>query len=1063
MVEIFIDNKLIDLDNTNISLQKEFENVVENIPTEVEYSYTISIPASMTNKEIFGFVDTFDVPSKFSRLYDAQLYVDGTLILSGKFKMTSIESGYYKGNIYNPKKMTVSDILGDRNLNEIIPHYKPMNGLKDYDATNNKVANITTEDMRKPYYPSYWGEYASEEKVWDNHIIYPYVLYGLPPTNTENVEIDASIYTQNLEYGKHNLNEDTIFPAFNVLSVIKDIFKTEGYELVGNVFDGGTMGEFFNNLYQTFQYSYNDYVGNKSVPFWVSVSGEYTNLGKETKNGLEFKTVSKSLQIADLWSQEEFDHSGGQNPHWDGKFKYGVDNPWSCGSSNNKMITIDPKRMFTKGTSDENTGILIVPKSGWYRVNLSGYMTYPYRGSYNYAQGDQQILGFLIEGYGVRVGGTQDRADTTDLSQQPFEIQLKKGTPSESPKLYSFNSGIPCVPNSFSEDNTVVYDGYNTYMKFGESERQRRYGKNESATYVNDYSDFSISDFVCGARLGGAWFSNEWGPAGHGMIQRPNRYATKGAMLALPDVTKVPKMKTFDDQTLEDWYKDGKRSVVDGTYFQLCEEENNSKYEYAEKTAQCLVRKDSYTNFLGYNQLNNGSWDTHSNYGAVSYEGAGTCSARTSSKWDGQWNVDTVVWLEQGDTLYLEVLIPYHTYATYRHSTFLRASKWENRLEWVNIVNVQYNLEMGFINGNKDWKPRPSNGIPELGTLQRLKLTNVNQFLPTIKCNDYLEKFLKTFNLQLTMVNDKTFSIDSVGQLANKSGNVIDIDKMCNIDNAEFKPISSESTKEFKWKIDTSETGYVNGNQSPHKQQHSDSFSGSSWYDSGYTGSETITNEANSSGSVKKTESQWSYSWYKTIKFENPYYSSEMLNQKYSDVNVISDSDLWKDGMTFAAASDEKPKTNKTMRLFTLKKNSKMSGKQASYITFKGGEGDALNDGQTNTPNGDIVCNLLLPSNYFETFDANKVSHRLHLDYKKMGNKWDGTAYNNGLLDTFFNENVNGGYNIEIPIKLSNQDYANTKQGTLYKLGDGLYRVKSIEGHDINREDDATLTLTTIK
>ena len=28
--------------------------------------------------------------------------------------------------------------------------------------------------------------------------------------------------------------------------------------------------------------------------------------------------------------------------------------------------------------------------------------------------------------------------------------------------------------------------------------------------------------------------------------------------------------------------------------------------------------------------------------------------------------------------------------------------------------------------------------------------------------NDYLEKFLKTFNLQLTMVNDKTFSIDEV-------------------------------------------------------------------------------------------------------------------------------------------------------------------------------------------------------------------------------------------------------------------------------------------------------------
>ena len=80
-----------------------------------------------------------------------------------------------------------------------------------------------------------------------------------------------------------------------------------------------------------------------------------------------------------------------------------------------------------------------------------------------------------------------------------------------------------------------------------------------------------------------------------------------------------------------------------------------------------------------------------------------------------------------------------------------------------------------------------------------------------------------------------------------------------------------------------------------------------------------------------------------------------------------------------------------------------------------------------------------------------------------MNNVYDGEVYNQSLMDVFFSRNVKGGYDIEVPIKLSNEDYQKTKQGTLYKLHDGLYRVKSIEGHDVNKKNDSTLTLTTLK
>lgn len=1095
MVQIYIDNKLIDLDNTDISLQKEFEDEVENIPTEVEYSYTVSIPATMNNKEIFGFVDAFDVADKFKRLYNADLYVDELLILSGKFKVTSIESGYYKGNIYNPKKKTISEILGDRNLNEIAPHWKPMNSLTDYDKINNEVCNLPLSQAEisldeKGRLPLEWDcasaytlGYTCEQitSVHDNHVVFPYMLYSLPMNNPDEVPTDMDIYTQDLEYKKHNITDNNIYPAFNVISVLKDIFKTEGYNLTGNIIDGNNK-DFYNGLYQTFQYSYEDYRKNKEAPFFLHMQGGYYNFcydsSKKTYN------PSPSLEIMTLFDAPEFtwdftdDDSKGN-----GNFQYGVDNPWTPGNKDKAhdfasvVILEDDKHMFVNGSGDENTGTIIVPKSGWYKIRLYGSMYYPFTG-------DQILTGvehkriltqdIVVPTGEMMVGGTTDEADNTTLEEQPFEIHLKRGYPKDNPRFYSFNSFTPMNAVEYYEDKTVAMNGDGmTYLNIPAGETQRRYPKNGSAAYVKQIGDYSGNEFICGARLGGAWFSSQWNCGYYGEAQRPNRVFGQGVGLALPDPTKSVSTVYFDNEELSVPYKRGINPKFNGWFLKMADKSTNKLHEYAEKTAQCLVRSDSYTNFLGYNTLvedesaQHYHWDTTSNYGTVTWEGADNCSAMTGNnsgefqKNYGNWDVNTVVWLEEGETLYLEVLMPLHHGGKYKEPDCGDHSEWYDQYNWVNATRVIYDLYIGYLNGNKDWIPRPDDGIDTFDNLKKHKLTNVNQFLPNIKCNDYLEKFLKTFNLQLTMKDSKTFSIDTIGG-SQMMGNVIDIDKICNIDDAEFKPLKSDSVMEYKWKIDKGETGYAQGNQSPHRNLHSDSVSGSAWYESGYTGEETIINDANSSGSVKKIEAPWSYNWYKTIHFLHNY-NDPPLTEEYSDISVITDADLWKNGMTFSAAAKETPKTNKTMRLFTLKKNKNMDNKQYSYISFKY---DKLRKGRGGTSGyegWDGVCNLVLPSNYFETIDFTKNKHRLHLDYKIMNNTYDGNAYNQSLMDVFFTRNVKGGYDIEVPIKLSNEDYQKTKQGTLYKLHDGLYRVKSIEGHDVNRNSDSTLTLTTLK
>ena len=1066
MIDIYIDNRLIDLDNTNISLQKEFEDTVENIPTEIEYSYTISIPATLNNKEIFGFVDTFDVSDKFKRLYNADLYVDEQLILSGKFKITSIESGYYKGNIYNPKKKTVSDILGDKNLNEIIPHLKPMNSLGDFNEINNWVCKLSYGEYSLYYN---WGRNEHWSEIGDNHVVFPYVLYGLPMNDFEKLPIDFDIYTQDLAYGTHTITEDKIYPAFNVVSVLKDVFKSEGYNLTGNIIDGN-MKDFFGGLYQTFQYSQDDYVKNKDVPFYCHMHGGYRNY---IFNKQEDKyTPSPTLEVMDLWDSPQWTCAQGDDIECEGHFQYGVDNPWSAGSGpggidyNGFSILEDSKHMFVKSQTDENKGIIIVPKSGWYKIQLSGSVGYP-------ITGDKIITGvkeYTIAG-GIKiyeetgeqmVGGCVDEADDTTLKEQPIEIQLKKGSPKDHPALYSFVSFEPGQTVDYQEDYNVAMDnGGDVYLRIPEGEMQRRYPKNGDVLPIKNIGKYSADDFICGARLGGARFGAQWGPAYYGSFQRKNRVYAMGEGLALPDPTKHIRIKRFNNEPTPDPYKTI-APKFDGWFMKMGDYEENSRYEYADKTAFCMVRaNDAFTNFKGYNTLTGTegsySWDTTSNYGATTWVGADDCTASTNSgidsKFKGSFNVNTVVWLEQGDTLYLEYLIPYHTGGRYTCCH----SQWREQHQWVNAVSSGYDLYVGYLNGNKDWKPKVDDGILSYDDIKTPKLTNVNQFLPQIKCNDYLEKFLKTFNLQLTAKDSKTFSIDTINN-GNLMANVIDIDKICNIDDAEFKPLKSESIKEYKWKIDNTETGYVQGNRSPYKAEHGDSVSTSQYYESGYTGEETLVNDANSSGSVKKTEAPWSYNWYKTIHFLHNSLP-QPFTENYADISVIADSDIWKDGMTLAAAADEKPKTTKTMRLFTLKKNERLMNTSYSYISFIYDK----NTTDTADKGKQMECNLVLPSNYYETFDINGKKHRLHLDYKIMNNTYDGNAYNQSLMDVFFNKNVQGGYDIEVPIKLTNSQYAKTKQGTLYKLHDGLYKVKSIEGHDINLEDDSTLTLTTLR
>lgn len=1005
MIELYIDGKLADLnENVGIRLQKEYSSDGKSV-TDAEFSYSLELPITDNNKVIFRFADTFDVSGKFNRTYDAKLYSDSSMILDGKFKLSEISlSEGYKGNLYSPKRKNISDILGDRTLNEIQEHYKMLGTMDDLTKTNNYVANLDAQNLPPSEYQ-------------DRHVCFPYLLYGVPyNAKKEAAEASLDMFTQDLEYGKHTISVDNSYPAFNVLSVLQDVFATEGYKLIGNIFSDLR----FKDLYQTFQYDYNKWRTDKMTPYFLDFNCNYGNY----KNYV----ISKTMRQDAMWEEEAVDDIGTDNSHFNGYYNAGIDAPLIAGKWNTEInVNSNDQNMLTKGESTDSY-VIRVPQSGWYRIKCTGSMDYPQSSSANTVQDNSE-----------RVGGTTDEADCTDLSQQPFEFHIVKGRAMEDPKLYSFCSFTCGMPTEYKKDVSVKYhtsdiprnilDALDIYpdpiciIELQTEETQRKYPKNGKTMLINDYSGYDTKALIGGARLGGAWFGGEFGPAYYGDLQREYRFALRGAGLALP---RADRNLTIIGLENDPQHK----------YFYLATSGDNKSYEYAENTALVMAPKrfndkQVYANFEGYNTYQtNGSWDTSAT-DAVTWYGADNSSAMGGYKNSGSWTINTCVWLEEGDQVDFEVVMPVHT-SGHRKCCH---SRWVNRVDWINITNVRFNYQMALVNIDEEWVPTQESPIKGFSDVTGGTPTNVNQFLPTTKCNDYLNGFLRTFNLTLTMPYDGVFSIDSHVEETLET-NILDLDKYAHPYDASFHAVDAPSRRQLGWKINKDEVGYKIGNTSPYSV-----LSNVPWDVSGYDGSITIENEANTDGSVEKTESPWSYSWYRTIKFIN----GKGLTPMFARVNTLASANDWKENVNWNTV-DAKNISNRPMRLFYLDNDAETG--MYRYIEFP-----YAKEGTSNFKN----ARLLLTSNYMEKRTIEGTS-RYYLDYNDNAVQ----EPNKTITDSFFSIQMPYQYEVEVDAYLPNDVYAQINGGTLVKFNGGLFKIVKVEGHDIEGESPCTITMRTL-
>ena len=994
-VSLYIDSKNVDLsEDVGIRLNKEFEDPESLIITDVNYSYEVELPVTTNNRSIFGFSDVVSVTDKFNRVYDAQLYADEVLLLDGKFIINEIDVETYKGNLYVPAKKELSDVLGDRTLKQLMPHYKNVNSLEDIDKINCYVGGITGSDVVLP---------PADQR--DNHVCFPYVLYGFP-YNKPNITTDRYYQATNFEDTTFNLNN--VFPAFNVLSVLKDMFATEGYTLTGNVFEN----EKLNSLYQTYYESADLWKTDRMTPYYLSFSCDYW--------------MCKYIQEISAWNlsetAEEFDED---------YFRFWADNPvWSDNTTftqvNNKYEMM--KRVEMEGYSTGKR-VIVIPVSGWYQISSHGTVTLP---NYN----------MLQEFQNMKVTGWKSRYDDSSFNQSAWEFQIKKGVPKENVQHYGYNFALPCVPVDMiaNEDDRTVIDrmmwylggmpgGFEipTAMKIMGNEVQRRYGKNGKTTLVKNFSGFDVSDFIAGAKFGNQMIvPNKF---------NKYRWSQKLPHMSLYDVSKAPQIYNKPDGFKE------KFPNLTSDYLILNSEDLSVNNTYGYQTAQVLVNEDGMANFDGYNTLKarqSGSntvysWDT-SNYGARTYPGQINNSASTSSNTSGQWNINTCVWLEEGDTVYTEFLGAYNN----QHE---KGDTSDKQCGCTN-ARLSFDFSINLVNTSKDWKPTEDDPIRGINDPTTSKETDMNVFLPSIKCNDYLSNFLKTFNCRLSRVDESTYSLDFMGK-EDIFINTVSIDKYCHNKDASFKRINLPSSINYKFKVDMNEEGYVHGNDSPYHGQPQWLFNQPK-----HTGEILIENFNNTSGSEKKNESLWSYTWLKTIK---------LPDNTIIPAPVICDSKYYGESYTYESVQREKLETNKTMRLFYIYNKQRIIGADSvipelNYIRIT----------------GQHKFRLLIA-------DAFHYEYGMHDGHNYIGERADSFIdYDTRRLNTlngnrktitknFFDFDLNGKqYEVTVSCILPTTLYWAINKGSRVLFDDSLWKVKSIEGFDVSEQEPCEITLLSL-
>ncbi len=320
-IELYIANRLCDLEKSDLSirLKRQFINPSELNTKDAQKSYTISLPSTPTNDEIFRYSNVEETEGKFSIYPDARLYVNNILILEGKFRLTEITRDSYKGNLGVPAPLTAKDVFGEMKMNEagewLVEDFIGLESISEYNKKTNPKC------------------------------IFPYALYSTLPYNLDN--------TNNLGQNSDKLEITDFPPSTNCIQLLKELFNHTDYKLSGNALDD----ELLKNLYVSYRNP-----AEYQMPFnykKVVLEGKWSNAYNASR--MERKAKVNPHIYADRYADTNNDKK-----HVDHSFA-------TCNlfqSDNLKIKSIqDESKLIELGTNNQLK--LKVPINGLYKIKLS--------------------------------------------------------------------------------------------------------------------------------------------------------------------------------------------------------------------------------------------------------------------------------------------------------------------------------------------------------------------------------------------------------------------------------------------------------------------------------------------------------------------------------------------------------------------------------------------------------------------------------------------------------------------------------------------------------------------
>lgn len=345
-IELYIAKKLCDLEKSDLSirLKRQLIKPSELNIKDAQKSYTISLPSTPVNDAIFRYSNVEESERKFTLYPDAELYVNGILIMEGKFRLTEITRDGYKGNLGVPAPLTAKDVFKEMKMNEI-----------------GEWKLGEDENME-------WERQATISKLNEMEnpsIMFPMVMYKLfnrsklPYGSKRKDVLDSDVW----------LRLEDMPPSINCMEAIRKIFSNAEYTLTGSAMSD----ERLNALYMSYK-NPNDYKTDWDVQSGVKIVGDWQL--HDSMSGLQKNSAENTNNndfVSDIFEGENHSLKDEHTMDKDG-WMYKTDNGFE----------------------------LIVPRDGLYKLtfNLSFHLERDYNaqhGKYSIQSGNLKEFGSPFE------------------------------------------------------------------------------------------------------------------------------------------------------------------------------------------------------------------------------------------------------------------------------------------------------------------------------------------------------------------------------------------------------------------------------------------------------------------------------------------------------------------------------------------------------------------------------------------------------------------------------------------------------------------------------------------